>query len=205
MPARAHDSATDFVKWEFEFWRPVGRIDIDEYRARRQLAGLSVQFMPVPADSLLRHEQRHAVRPARQRLIANIAYRPAQQRLLSAAVFIALEQSAYTGLQRLLLLWATIVSPGQKGMHQYNYGLGSRSPLHPERKGNSDPAMVRRRIATPDRRQLSGSSGVVGAFFIFLRLCITNPDVVFFHERLEIAALHSRLLGAPRHVPAVSL
>jgi hypothetical protein len=78
VTARAPDSATDFVKWEFAFWRPVGRIDIDEYQARRQLAGLSVQFMPVPADSLLRHEQRHAVRPAHQRLIANIAYRPAQ-------------------------------------------------------------------------------------------------------------------------------
>jgi hypothetical protein len=78
VTARAPCSATDIVKWEFGLWRPAGRIDIDEYRARCQLAGLSVQFVPVPADSLLRHEQRLAVRPARQRLIANIAYRPAQ-------------------------------------------------------------------------------------------------------------------------------
>jgi hypothetical protein len=136
VTVRAPDSATDFVKWEFEFWRPVDRIDIDEYQARRQLADLSVQFVPAPADSLLRHEQCFTVRPARHRLVENIPHRPAQQRLLSAAVFIALEQSAYTGLQRLLLLWTAMVSPAQKGMNQYNYALGSRSPLHPERTGN---------------------------------------------------------------------
>ncbi len=121
VTTRAPDSATDFVKWEFEFWRPAGLIDFDEYQTRRQLPGLSVQFVPAPADSPLRHEQRFAVPPVRHRLAENIPNRPAQQRLLSAAVFIALEQSAYTGLQRLLLLWATIVSPGQKGMNQYNY------------------------------------------------------------------------------------
>jgi hypothetical protein len=78
VTARAPDSATDFVKWEFVFWRPVGRMDIDEYQARRQLPGLSVQFVPAPADSLLWHEQRFAVPPVRHGLAENIPYRPAQ-------------------------------------------------------------------------------------------------------------------------------
>ena len=78
VAARAPDSATDFVKWEFEFWRPAGRIDFDEYQTRRQLPGLSVQFVPAPAGSLLRHEQRLAVRPARHSPAENIPNRPAQ-------------------------------------------------------------------------------------------------------------------------------
>ena len=37
-----------------------------------------------------------------------------------------------------------------------------------------------------------------------MRLCVANPDVVLLHQRLKIAALHSGLLGAACHVPAVS-